>query len=769
MAFSIPPPCSGGDRAMTLTLRPLMVPQSPQDLKRCSSCRKRLPLEQFSGSKATCSKCLLKKRKSRNTHNQTQEALTLRLLAGSLRDVVERHRQTILLLAQGEAVDVPSSLIAAEAAIPAEFRAWMMTGMVHDLDSGLMTGPFDIETPAPKRSATDPLAGLSFELDELYDDGMTSSGSSHGVGCSSGLNNHTDILSTPQAPAAPDTAYFHEVVSKASSFPSPWCLQFEPVVEGAFLAWRGRQQFLGLCVTIGIQLITALTSLVQPDTDYEDDAFESFSVSGLVDLCVGGVFQNSVYGFYLLAVLLLLGSQFSQWLSNSEFRVNERQARWLGRGIMVLMLFHLFRVVWVESHDEEHTRTPQRILEKIIQTQWRVLCSAILLRPSPIFQVCWMAGLLLSLVGRDSAREALSHSVARLPVLPLALFIVVLLFWLSFWERKHFVEVLQASGAAPTRREDSSRSISARVRRLVQMVLEGGDELCTSSTEALQKLVRVLKLEDARWPHDGELNPLSESSASQAGRGTGSATKTNQLDDDDEKHLESFWSEVLSGTPGAADFDSSVGGSSQPSSELPVPTARNDEPRSFAEELLSMIYESCAVVDPRSGALLWRNRCFNELALRVGEGNAWTGQKVLYSQFLTGIPRGVDHCRTCNFSEAPSLRLVSTARLVEAPHTSRVLWTIRLTEVGSSLLPQPGCTPPTGAIADRNSLPAFADLADSTQDDHTEYPAAAEYTNPTTMILTHSGSGYRQASLLWRRYGRKSVSLIQPGAWTQRP
>eukprot|EP00658_Telonema_sp_P-2_P036938 TRINITY_DN26621_c0_g1_i2.p1 TRINITY_DN26621_c0_g1~~TRINITY_DN26621_c0_g1_i2.p1 ORF type:complete len:159 (+),score=13.90 TRINITY_DN26621_c0_g1_i2:129-605(+) len=72
-----------------------------------------------------------------------------------------------------------------------------------------------------------------------------------------------DVLSpTLKAPAAPDLSlsYMHEAVSKASSFPSPWCLQFEPVVEGAFLVWRGKQQFYGLCLGAALQSIDRLNS-----------------------------------------------------------------------------------------------------------------------------------------------------------------------------------------------------------------------------------------------------------------------------------------------------------------------------------------------------------------------------------------------------------------------------------------------------------------------------------------------------------------------------
>eukprot|EP00658_Telonema_sp_P-2_P024283 TRINITY_DN19756_c0_g3_i11.p1 TRINITY_DN19756_c0_g3~~TRINITY_DN19756_c0_g3_i11.p1 ORF type:complete len:415 (+),score=33.91 TRINITY_DN19756_c0_g3_i11:378-1622(+) len=374
-----------------------------------------------------------KKKPSRDSHvhastqgvAQAQENLRLRPLAGCLRDVVERHRQTIMLLAQGEVVDVPCSLLSAEADIPAEFRPWMLTGMVHDLQSGLITrGTFEMEVPHHQPSL-DPPARL--DKDKAGDERM-SSGSRLGVGCcsahspsdrfpdtiSENSENETDVLSpTPKAPAAPDLSlsYMHEAVSKASSFPSPWCLQFEPVVEGAFLVWRGKQQFFGLCLAAVLQFWFALTKLFQEDAEYGDEdsvaylggfgaaaafffASKNPSHATLepapdhMSVVVGPMIQNSFHVFYLLAAVLLTSCQLSWWLSVSDFRFGERQARWLSRGIMVLLSFNLCRVIWVESHDI-HTRSPEQILEKLFQTTWRFLAAAILLRPSPLFQACW--------------------------------------------------------------------------------------------------------------------------------------------------------------------------------------------------------------------------------------------------------------------------------------------------------------------------------------------------------------------------------------------
>eukprot|EP00658_Telonema_sp_P-2_P074358 TRINITY_DN6355_c0_g1_i3.p2 TRINITY_DN6355_c0_g1~~TRINITY_DN6355_c0_g1_i3.p2 ORF type:complete len:119 (+),score=3.00 TRINITY_DN6355_c0_g1_i3:572-928(+) len=85
----------------------------------------------------------------------------------------------------------------------------------------------------------------------------------------------------PHAPAASDTLRTHEPGTQASLFPSPCCLQFEPVVEDAFNAWRGKRQFLGLCVSVGFQLIAAFTSLILRDADYEAGGFGTFYLSAL--------------------------------------------------------------------------------------------------------------------------------------------------------------------------------------------------------------------------------------------------------------------------------------------------------------------------------------------------------------------------------------------------------------------------------------------------------------------------------------------------------
>eukprot|EP00658_Telonema_sp_P-2_P024282 TRINITY_DN19756_c0_g3_i10.p1 TRINITY_DN19756_c0_g3~~TRINITY_DN19756_c0_g3_i10.p1 ORF type:complete len:966 (-),score=104.78 TRINITY_DN19756_c0_g3_i10:395-3184(-) len=837
--------CPDRDRAATLSLLPPVPPQhvqpsSPQDLK---TCQKHLPLEQFSGAcpapssrhaasglKATCSKGLPQKKKpsrrSRNSHAHGstqgvahgQENLRLQSLAGCLRDVVERHRQTIMLLAQGEVVDVPCSLLSAEAEIPEEFRPWMLTGMVHDLQSGLITGgTFEMEVPHHQPSL-DPTGGLD---KDKSGDGTASSGSRLGVGCcsahspsdrfsekiSENSENQTDVLSsTPKAPATPDLSYIHEAVSKGSSLPSPWCLQFEPVVEGAFLVWRGKQQFFGLCLAAVLQFWFALTKLFQEDAEYGDEdsvaylggfgaaaafffASKNPSHATLepapdhMSVVVGPMIQNSFHVFYLLAAVLLTSCQLSWWLSVSDFRFGERQARWLSRGIMVLLSFNLCRVIWVESHDI-HTRSPEQILEKLFQTTWRFLAAAILLRPSPLFQACWLGGLLMAGVLHGASRELFTQTISAHPVLPMTAIVIVGIFWLSFWERQHFVDVCQASPATSTRlggKPFNYCDFSASMRRLVAIVVASGDELCASSTEALHELVKMAELQDGSRSDEGNLVSHDPISASQAGRGAGSGTVRNEFDDIDvdEHQLESFFREMIS-PPGVPEFDSSADGSSMPSDELPSferpsseLSARIARDVPFAEELFSMIYDACGVVDLSSGALVWRNKCFDELLLRVGKGEAWTGQNVLYSAFLQEMPRGVDHRRVCTIDGVPPLTLTSTARLVEAPHASSVLWVI---ELGTSLWPNnPSPTPP-GGIACKGPVPSVLDSATNSsvvelagddskilEDSTVGHPTAAEYTDPTIMIMTQKGSGTRQASLLWRRYGRKSVSLKRPG------
>eukprot|EP00658_Telonema_sp_P-2_P039140 TRINITY_DN279_c0_g1_i5.p1 TRINITY_DN279_c0_g1~~TRINITY_DN279_c0_g1_i5.p1 ORF type:complete len:430 (-),score=63.02 TRINITY_DN279_c0_g1_i5:351-1640(-) len=352
-------------------------------------------------------------------------------------------------------------------------------------------------------------------------------------------------------------------------------------------------------------------------------------------------------------------------------------------------------------------------------------------------------------------QDIVSTALATTPCLPMSLAFMVTVFWLAFWERKHFVDILEAAGLRTGGCTCGDLSNTHPLSKLGKLVLETKDELCDSTRDLVRELV-----------HSGGSSRLGGSSSNaEVGAGVGGGFKGGEEIDDHQ--LEGYWNAVLSEMPLVPEADPTIVKSDVPSIE---------PPDLFVCELLGMVSDAMAQVDPGTGALVWRNACFDQLTQRVGGGDAWAGQRLLYSQFLQHVPRsGEEHLGVCTVGESgvPSLRLRSSVRLLESgDFPTTVLWVIKSMDLTDQPVPEPQCylqqmAPkqqcclPEQDPAGHNLLP-YVELSEplidqSPPEELHEHPKAADYPDPTVRV--QSGEGQRRRSvLLWRRYGRKSMN-----------
>eukprot|EP00658_Telonema_sp_P-2_P001026 TRINITY_DN10380_c0_g1_i5.p1 TRINITY_DN10380_c0_g1~~TRINITY_DN10380_c0_g1_i5.p1 ORF type:complete len:249 (+),score=41.99 TRINITY_DN10380_c0_g1_i5:168-914(+) len=95
-------------------------------------------------------------------------------------------------------------------------------------------------------------------------------------------------------------------------------------------------------------------------------------------------------------------------------------------------------------------------------------------------------------------------------------------------------------------------------------------------------------------------------------------------------------------------------------------------------DMLGLCSDAMAQVDTISGRLIWSNRQFDQLVLRVGCGDPLEGRRHLHSWFLQGVGPGREH-RIERTTELQGIRttLSSVACANRASGLKRVLWALR--------------------------------------------------------------------------------------------
>eukprot|EP00658_Telonema_sp_P-2_P077997 TRINITY_DN7206_c0_g1_i1.p1 TRINITY_DN7206_c0_g1~~TRINITY_DN7206_c0_g1_i1.p1 ORF type:complete len:291 (-),score=41.45 TRINITY_DN7206_c0_g1_i1:411-1283(-) len=226
--------------------------------------------------------------------------------------------------------------------------------------------------------------------------------------------------------------------------------------------------------------------------------------------------------------------------------------------------------------------------------------------------------------------------------------------------------------------------------------------------------------------------------------------------------------------------------------ESPAPSALEIVPGApavdvFMLELLDMSSDAMAQVDPQSGILTWRNRRFDQLARRVGNGDGWTGRKVLFGQFLQGIPCDETHATCTIFAcDRPSIELHSVTRVLRP---GVLVWTLRwadeasefLNPTGNESVLQDSPKEVSGNLAleavegESDDPPAVAATSSSAETVLPDtiaaprpivvaepWPTASDYPDPQARVVVRK-CGRDRPVLLWRRYGRKSIWCPAPG------
>eukprot|EP00658_Telonema_sp_P-2_P010692 TRINITY_DN14040_c0_g1_i1.p1 TRINITY_DN14040_c0_g1~~TRINITY_DN14040_c0_g1_i1.p1 ORF type:complete len:543 (+),score=146.65 TRINITY_DN14040_c0_g1_i1:83-1711(+) len=266
---------------------------------------------------------------------------------------------------------------------------------------------------------------------------------------------------------------------------------------------------------------------------------------------------------------------------------------------------------------------------------------------------------------------------------------------LFLWRRRRRVELLPEGGVA-----------NHEAGRLVELVLESGDELCEASREMLVQVLQILGHGDAE-------NGLGTKSKLGAGTGVGAVSVPNWTDEDldcfgvDDADLKEL---VFGGTGSPLpSLDATLDSpwlSAATSNQTEVAWSRLAEDTTaltscagswlpYVDQMLDMSFDAMAQVELSTGALLWRNQHFNQLLLQAGGGDVAQGQRLLASQFLMDLSRGV----RCTEGKASTTTLTSMTQVVQQAGGDRVLWVIRIGDGESASAVNSKQSSPTVSVA----------------------------------------------------------------------
>eukprot|EP00658_Telonema_sp_P-2_P083843 TRINITY_DN9181_c0_g1_i1.p1 TRINITY_DN9181_c0_g1~~TRINITY_DN9181_c0_g1_i1.p1 ORF type:complete len:432 (-),score=69.81 TRINITY_DN9181_c0_g1_i1:150-1445(-) len=339
---------------------------------------------------------------------------------------------------------------------------------------------------------------------------------------------------------------------------------------------------------------------------------------------------------------------------------------------------------------------------------------------------------------------------------------------------------------------------------LIRQVIESGDELCTASKEMLQEALALMgqrRDSESVSSQPGvdcgatEVFPWSMTPHSELGGGNGNGQCPSDLELDGDAEgdwlldLCSAEEQIGSGTnlepsgsltnshpdtlPGhAASLHRDQHEATCPGGCFVADTDRHSNSLSV-EELhawVAMSSNAMAQVDVATGTLVWTNEPFDRLMMLVGGGDALKGKQVLFQRFLQGLPR--EERRIQN----------SVTRVIGSPGHEKVLWVINTSEwpmepqvqtdaqtnvqtdvqgyVQEEKPAPPTASPPanrTAGPADDAQLSAGSSLVLARA---CQYPAAAEYPDPSTRVLVASPDRHKKpVVLMWQCYGRKLLQV----------
>eukprot|EP00656_Telonema_subtile_P047344 TRINITY_DN542_c0_g2_i7.p1 TRINITY_DN542_c0_g2~~TRINITY_DN542_c0_g2_i7.p1 ORF type:complete len:622 (+),score=138.04 TRINITY_DN542_c0_g2_i7:129-1994(+) len=332
--------------------------------------------------------------------------------------------------------------------------------------------------------------------------------------------------------------------------------------------------------------------------------------------------------------------------------------------------------------------------------------------------------------------------------------------------------------------------LTMKCAELVRVVLESGDELCQANVEALEQMLGLLTgKETAEKDGCQKVSPEGSVSESLTGQGCGTGTGEVQLSGDG-WNMPEIWdvvesSSVLEDSPltrpmsplseddwildsckddilPAADSVPETQHSpldfpqKRPREELaldiPTYTIRppshslplSEQALPHSEQLVRMSFDAMAQLDPHTGTILWTNTAFEELTKMVGGGDQVLGLQCLHGRFLTQVTADLQ-CATELFGGVGCnpMEVWSASQLAGPAAQQVLLWVLHSSPVGSAGVSQSGSAGVSGSAT-------------------AGYSTAAQCTDPQSRVLYNTGPtggrGSRQAVLLWRRYGKKTIT-----------